>query len=298
VPVKILVADDSATMRSILEMTFSGEDVVVVTVDSGAAAVQKAQELRPDVLFADASLSPMDGYELARTIKSDPSLASTAVIMLTSQFNTLDEARARSAGVDDHVAKPFDTQVAIDKVSEVLSRPRASASGAAAAPPPPPSGPSQGVSKAPHKPTVAFGSSGRPSAPGRAPSPPLPPPPRPSASRAAPEMSELRAAGSRTAARSAPTPAGPAMVSSAQTPRAAATTSAATASPAVASATSRATDNGSSMADKLRDLGLSSDQVDGVLSLSRDVIERVVWEVVPDLAETIIREEIRRLTAE
>ena len=52
------------------------------------------------------------------------------------------------------------------------------------------------------------------------------------------------------------------------------------------------------MAGKLAGLGLTKDQVEGVLSLSREVIERVVWEVVPDLAEAIIREEIRRITAD
>src|SRR6185436_9280692 len=59
---------------------------------------------------------------------------------------------------------------------------------------------------------------------------------------------------------------------------------------AIASAT------GGDLARKLDGLGLTADQVQGVLALSRDVIERVVWEVVPDLAETLIREEIKRLT--
>jgi hypothetical protein len=52
------------------------------------------------------------------------------------------------------------------------------------------------------------------------------------------------------------------------------------------------------MVQELTAMGLTPAQIEGVLALSREVIERVVWEVVPDLAETIIREEIRRLTAE
>jgi hypothetical protein len=51
------------------------------------------------------------------------------------------------------------------------------------------------------------------------------------------------------------------------------------------------------MAPKLQELGLSKDQIEGVLALSRQVVEQVVWEVVPDLAETLIKEEIKRLTA-
>jgi hypothetical protein len=64
----------------------------------------------------------------------------------------------------------------------------------------------------------------------------------------------------------------------------------------VAQATAAATAHGGELAQKLDGLGLSADQVAGVLALSRDVIERIVWEVVPDLAETLIKEEIRRLT--
>jgi hypothetical protein len=52
------------------------------------------------------------------------------------------------------------------------------------------------------------------------------------------------------------------------------------------------------MEGKLQELGLTSDQVQGVLSLSRDVVEQVVWEVVPTLAETLIKEEIARLTSD
>jgi hypothetical protein len=54
----------------------------------------------------------------------------------------------------------------------------------------------------------------------------------------------------------------------------------------------------SSLAAKLDGLGLSKEQVEGVLALSREVIEQVVWEVVPDLAEQLIKEEIKRLTAD
>ena len=56
--------------------------------------------------------------------------------------------------------------------------------------------------------------------------------------------------------------------------------------------------NGAALRDRLEGMDLSPDQIDGVLALSRDVIERVVWEVVPVLAETLIREEIARLTRE
>lgn len=316
-PVKILVADDSATMRQIIHMTFAGEDAEIMAVDSAAAAVERARMNRPDVIFADASMGPTDGYELARTIKSDPSLANIAVIMLTSQFNTYDEARARASGVDDHVDKPFDTQVAIDKVSEVLSRPRASVAtqtGARPAPPPAPprapaGSPAQSFSttagpKAGHRATVAFGSGGpqppqqvaaAPAAPQR-PLPPAMPAGRPQPA-AAPLLEIVEEA--------APAPLRPAQVTPVQkAPAAPARQPVSTnvmpgmQAAAPAAAARAATDGNSAMAERLGELGLSREQIEGVLALSRDVIERVVWEVVPDLAETLIREEIKRLTAE
>jgi CheY-like chemotaxis protein len=253
VPVNILVADDSMTMRRILELTFAGEDARVVAVDSGDAAIARAAELRPDVVIADGSMST-DGYKVASAIRSTPGLERTAVILLASNKHPFDEARAKAAGVDDHVVKPFDTQHVIDKVRRAIAQPRAGTVGARPAPPAP--APPAAPAARPAAPpaggrTVAFDR-------GPAPAPQAAPAPR-----AAPPAP-------------APRPAAPA----------------AQVAPQVAAATA----HGGDLAQKLDGLGLSADQVAGVLALSRDVIERVVWEVVPDLAETLIREEIRRLT--
>lgn len=248
-PVQILVADDSVTMRRIMEITFAGEDAQVVTVDSGDACVARARELRPDVVFADASMPGMDGYAVASAIKGTSGLEGTAVIVMASQKSPYDAGRGAAAGVDDHILKPFDTQHVIDRVSQVMSKPRAAAPAAVAAPPAAPQ------RQSPNK-TIAFGR-------------PAPPVPR--------------------GAATAPMPA-PAAPAPAPKPAAAPV---AVAPAAVAGAASAAT---ASLAGKLDGLGLTGDQVAGVLAISREVIEQVVWEVVPDLAETIIKEEIRRLT--
>ena len=121
---KILVADDSVTMRKILEMTFAGvRHAEVVTVASGKEAIEKARTMRPDVVLADASMSPPDGYDVAQAIKSDPQLGATAVIVMASTHNPYDAARGKASGVDDHVLKPFDTQALLDKVT-AAARPR------------------------------------------------------------------------------------------------------------------------------------------------------------------------------
>lgn len=245
-PVNILVADDSMTMRRIIELTFAGEDATVTAVDSGDAAIARAADLAPDIVLADASM-PTDGYKVASAIKATPGLERTAVIVMASQKHPYDEGKGKAAGVDDHVIKPFDTQHVIDKVKRVLAQPRAAAAAKPAAAQPP-----AAPARSPNK-TMAFERpAGQPAA-----QPPAAPPAR------------------APAAAPAAKPAAPAAM-----PMAA----------AIANAT------GGDLARKLDGLGLTADQVQGVLALSRDVIERVVWEVVPDLAETLIREEIKRLT--
>jgi CheY-like chemotaxis protein len=251
VRVNILVADDSVTMRRILELTFAGEDATVTTVDGGDAAVARAAEIAPDVVLADASMS-MDGYRVASAIKGTPGLERTAVIVLASQKHPYDEAKGRAAGVDDHVVKPFDTQHVIDKVKRVMAQPRAAARPAAAAQPA--AAPAQQRMAARPGGTMAFERS------------PVQQPP---------------------AAMQQPRP------GAAPAPQAAARPQPVGASPMVAAAASAGVGD---LAQRLDGLGLTPDQVQGVLALSRDVIEKVVWEVVPDLAETLIREEIRRLT--
>jgi CheY-like chemotaxis protein len=256
VPVNILVADDSVTMRRILELTFAGEDARVTSVDGGDAAVAKATEIAPDVVLADASMST-DGYRIASAIKSTPGLERTAVIVLASQKHPYDEAKGRAAGVDDHVVKPFDTQHVIDKVKRVMSQPRAAAPKQAQAPTQ--QAPAAAAAPRMNRPggTMAFE--------------------RSPAHQAAPQAAPARPAPAPQQAH-APAPA------RAQAPAA---------SPMVAAATSAGVGD---MAQRLDGLGLTPEQVQGVLALSREVIEKVVWEVVPDLAETLIREEIRRLT--
>src|ERR1044071_3113177 len=101
VAVNILVADDSVTMRRILELTFQGEDASVTAVENGEAALRKASEMTPDIVFADLSLQGMDGDALATAIKSQSGLERTAVVVMASQKHPYDEEKGKAAGVDD-----------------------------------------------------------------------------------------------------------------------------------------------------------------------------------------------------
>jgi CheY-like chemotaxis protein len=268
VAVNILVADDSVTMRRILELTFQGEDASVTAVETGDSALRKASEITPDIVFADLSMQGLDGYALASAIKSAPGLERTAVIVMASQKHPYDEEKGRAAGVDDHIIKPFDTQHVIERLKQVLGKariaPGATAAAAKVAAP--------AVGKAPAaapmgSKTIAFGK-----------------PPQPAnaaqAAATAPAASVSKGGGA-PAYKSASGGGGGA---------AAAAVAAPPLSAAVASANT-------DFERRISSLGLTAEQAAAVLALSREVVERVVWEVVPDLAEALIKEEIRRLTA-
>ena len=96
---RILIVEDSVTMRRVMEMTFAGEDADLLAVENGELALQQGRDFGPDVAFVDASLPGIDGYEVTRAMKADPQLAGTAVVLMASQHRPLDEARASAAEV-------------------------------------------------------------------------------------------------------------------------------------------------------------------------------------------------------
>jgi CheY-like chemotaxis protein len=83
----ILYADDSATMRTIMEKTFAAEPVDVVAVPSGQAAIAKARELRPHVVIADVGMAGVSGYDVCKAVRGDEALAETPVLLLSGVSN-------------------------------------------------------------------------------------------------------------------------------------------------------------------------------------------------------------------
>jgi CheY-like chemotaxis protein len=312
VPKTLLAVDDSATMRKVLEITFAGEDFRVVSADGTANALARLSD-DPIVAVIDTSLGGEDSYALAKELRSRN--ARLALVLMASRYSPYDANRGRDAGVDDFVDKPFDTQVLIDKVKKALvTRELARAAAAAAPPPPAPAAP------APSAPAYtaarAFGSP--PRAPAPAPSAPATAAkPGWSAQRSDTLSFEGGAGGTPLAPITAPAPPMARTTTSAGIPATAAPPQATAATPAAAAAATAShtvpaaanrTDSttispkapaaNGGFANKLEELGLTPQQFDAVIALSRDLVERVAWEVVPQLAEALIKEEIARLTKE
>ncbi|MDK9718051.1 MAG: response regulator [Trichlorobacter sp.] len=117
--ISILLADDSITIQKVVGIIFGSDDYTLTVVDNGKAAVQKAQELQPDVLLIDALMPGMSGYEVCEAIRKDAALASKPVLLLTGSFEPFDEDKARQCGADDHIVKPFESQQIVAKVQEL-----------------------------------------------------------------------------------------------------------------------------------------------------------------------------------
>jgi CheY-like chemotaxis protein len=143
---KLLLADDSVTIQRVIELTFADEDVEVTTVGDGQLAIDRLDVDPPDIILADVDMPKRDGYEVAAYVKSRPKLAHIPVVLLTGAFEPVDQARAAAAGSSDVLAKPFEPQMVINRVKELLGKKRQSeaagaASGQQAAAPPAPQSP-------------------------------------------------------------------------------------------------------------------------------------------------------------
>ena len=264
---KLLVADDSQTIRQAFEMTFAGDaGIEVFGAGDASSAISKAREIVPDLVVVDSRLGDATGYDVCKQLKGDVIFSSVQIWILTGPAERIDEEMYANCKADGHVRKPWDTQRMIDKVAAM---------------------------SAPLEEEMA-----RPSYPPAAAKPAAPPAAAPKPQIAAPKPPEQRARQSTLMGSPpikpavAPRPAVPA-------PQAAAKPAAPAPRPAARPAGSEveAADLRSQAGRAALD-GLTPEQREAVMALLREVVEKTVWEVVPDMAEAIIREEIARLLKE
>ena len=205
-PDTLLLADDSATIQRVIEMTFAEEDVRVVAVGDGREAMERIAADPPDIVLADTHMPEKDGYDVSAFVKADRALSHIPVVLLTGAFDPVDDARAREVGCDAVLVKPFEPKAVLDRVRELLGAPADSgAAGAPAVPRPEPAA----ANAAPETPaSEAAPEAPSPEAappPSEAPSPEAAPPP-PASAAAAPPPATAAAPAARAAAPKAPAP--------------------------------------------------------------------------------------------
>ena len=104
----LLLADDSVTIQRVIELTFADEEISVVAVGDGQQAIDRIASEPPDIVLADTGMPERDGYDVAAYIKQDASLKHIPVVLLTGAFEPVDGDRAREAGCDAVLVKPFE----------------------------------------------------------------------------------------------------------------------------------------------------------------------------------------------
>jgi CheY-like chemotaxis protein len=118
---KLLLADDSVTIQRVIELTFSGEDVQVITASDGEEAVARVTADKPDIVLADIGMPKRSGYDVSAFVKGKPELSHIPVLLLAGAFEPVDEAKAKEVLCDGVLVKPFEPQQVIARVRELLS---------------------------------------------------------------------------------------------------------------------------------------------------------------------------------
>jgi len=118
---KILIADDNENIRDALTYLLEDEGYELLLAKDGADTIRKVRDLRPDVLFLDIMMPEINGYDVCRTIKSDPELKNTYVIMLTAKGQVVEQERGKEVGADEYIVKPFSPMEILAKVKTILS---------------------------------------------------------------------------------------------------------------------------------------------------------------------------------
>ena len=105
--IKVMVIDDSNTIRKSAEIFLKQAGAVVVLAEDGFDALAKINDHLPSVVFCDILMPRLDGYQTCALIKKNPKFSTTPVIMLSSKDGLFDRARGRMVGSDEYLTKPF-----------------------------------------------------------------------------------------------------------------------------------------------------------------------------------------------
>ncbi|MEK6668368.1 MAG: response regulator [Aquabacterium commune] len=119
---KVLVIDDSNTIRRSAEIFLKQGGYEVVLAEDGFDALSKVNDHAPDVIFCDILMPRLDGYQTCAIIKRNPRFARTPVIMLSSKDGLFDKARGRMVGSQDYLTKPFTKDQLLQAVAKCTAQ--------------------------------------------------------------------------------------------------------------------------------------------------------------------------------
>ncbi len=269
----VVVAEASKTVRRMVEIALEKHPLALHPTEDASGALAMAREVGAEVVIADANL-PGDGYEAVRQLKSDAATKAVKAILLVGRNHQYDAARGRKAGVDAHLTKPFTTQQLVELVFKQLGQPVPDTDLFK-------SGLSIPLARQPKVETPAPEPPAPAPAPAvAAPKPPAPPPPPAAKSNPFDGVSSPFDGNEPTRQFQKPEE-NPALAPEAQK-------APSEPPPAVAAAA----------VERVAAAASGGDLGAALQGASREVVERIAWEVIPALAEAILKEEIARVVRE
>jgi two-component system cell cycle response regulator DivK len=117
---RILVVEDQEDNRRILRDLLSSAGYEIIQAENGEEALAAVARHRPDLILMDIQLPLLDGYEATRRLKADPALRAIPVIVVTSYALSGDESKAREAGCDAYITKPYSPRAILAKIREYV----------------------------------------------------------------------------------------------------------------------------------------------------------------------------------
>ena len=118
---KVMVIDDSNTIRRSAEIFLKSAGCEVILAEDGFDALSKIADQQPQIIFVDIMMPRLDGYQTCALVKRNARFKSTPVIMLSSKDGLFDRARSRMAGSDEYLTKPFTQDTLIDAINAYTS---------------------------------------------------------------------------------------------------------------------------------------------------------------------------------
>lgn len=119
---KILIVEDEDQMVDLLTIRLEANGYEVITAGDGSAGLEKAQKEKPDLMILDLMLPKMDGYKVCGLLKRDARYAKIPIIMFTAKAQEEDRDLGREVGVDAYLTKPFEPEVLLAKIEELLRK--------------------------------------------------------------------------------------------------------------------------------------------------------------------------------
>ncbi len=116
----VMVVDDSITMRKVTSRVLDNHSIEVMTAQDGIDAIEQLRDRVPDLMLLDIEMPRMDGYELLEHVRADARLRHVPIVMITSRAGQKHRKKARQAGANDYLTKPYQEAELVEKVSEML----------------------------------------------------------------------------------------------------------------------------------------------------------------------------------